>query len=618
MAKGALADPTPDAGRSYRPGTAKSSTTSTSSSSRASVLASVVPMLRRHVDDAQKPPLLTLIFSATSLLNTSIMDDVTEQPLYTIKTFGPTTTIKRADPWDGDTKTAEIRWSRTVPSKGKNASDGVSIHMRGIRWRGSETLLKRGTMSGGRKFNIPNYTQSLKWKRQGNAYWCTTAAVKGPIAILRPPSDLLPSELQIFETLHDKNDTRPMLVHHGVSTLLLDYLLITALFLVTDGQEWTHVQGADITIPIGTVPELPGLSTPKSAPGNFSTSNQQWRKIMYGEPIFRGRTASLQSSSSSEALVPTPTSTEQVTEDHPIYRIRRSSSPTPSTYVSESEGVGEQIFFSPTMSRPHSPASESIFSPVSRGAAPAHTYLDPSFYNAANDIPPVPPIPSHLSYTSEASHSSRSRPSSFQSTAGPSTRRLPEIPLAPVPPLVPRPKSTPPRPRTSQSIMSLAQSAMGGPSIPPTPVTDPSTTPRRPSRQLPRPPQTPAPPLHSEHTQTEFRPPSSGLGRARSQSQSHASLDREKWRPHAPYSQRTLPSPPTSSSRGGIHPTPLQLQRVLSEDGRFVVKDVDDDLQDWVSGPEPGAPYDMPPPAYNSINFSPTDSPIQGSASPFR
>ncbi|KAG6845079.1 hypothetical protein H0H87_000983 [Tephrocybe sp. NHM501043] len=612
MAKGVLVDLPFDAGRSDHPGTSRPSAPSVASSSRTSVLASVVPMLRRHADDIQKAPLLTLKLSATSFLDTSITDDVTDQPLYIIKTFGPTTTIKRADPWDGDTKTAEIRWSKTVPTKGKNSTDGVSIQMRGIKWKGSETLLRRGTLTGyvgHAPVSMFILKPSFQWEEiqdpelrakfemeaaKQRILGCTTAAVKGPIAILHPATDSHSSHFQIFETLHDKNDARPMLVHHGVSTLLLDYLLITALFLVTDAQEWTHVQGADITIPIGHVPELPGLSPPQSAPSNFSTSNQQWRKII---------------SSSEEVHTPTPISAEQMAKvqyGHPIFPGRRSSSPAPST--SDSGAPSEHMFFSPTATRPHSPASESIFSPVSRSAAPAHTYLDPSFYNEDVDVPPVPSIPAHLIHTSEASHSPRSRPSSSQSsTTSSNIRRLPEIPiLPPVHPLVPRPRSTPPRPRTGQS--SIPESTASGPSVPHASVSDSSAIPRRPTRQLPRPPQTPSQPVH-----TEARQFPSGMGRARSQSQSHAS--REKWRPHAAYGQRTLPSPPTSSSREGAHPPPLQLQRVLSEDGRFVVKDADDD---WVGTAEPGVGYDMPPPAYNSINFSPADSPLQSPASPMR
>ncbi|KAG6861924.1 hypothetical protein C0995_009874 [Termitomyces sp. Mi166 len=607
MAKGVVAEPSVNAVRFNRSGSSKLAPASSALSSRASMLASVVPMLRKQADVVQKTPLLTLKLSSPSFLDTTVTDDVTEQPLYTIKTVGPTTTIKRADPWDGDTKTAEIRWSRTIPQKGKNASDGVLIQMRGIRWKGSETFLRRGS---GRKFNIPNYAQSLKWKRQGNVYWCTTAAVKGPIAILALVDDLSTPQFQIFETLHDKNDTRPMLVHHGVSTLLLDYLLVTALFLVTDSQEWTQYQVADITIPTGDVTDLTGLATPKSVPGNFSTSNKQWRKIMYGEPIYPNLSSdSPQSSPSSsvEALTPTPLSPEQLAKvkyGQPIYQTRQSYSPAPST--SESE----HVYFSPPTTRSQSPASESIFSPVSRGAAPSHTYLDPSYYHDDENVPPVPSIPAHLSINVQANHSPVLRPSSSHSTASTTTRRLPDIPvLPPVPPLIPRPRSTPPRPRTSPFITTEAVRDHA------VPIPGPSTTPR-PPRQLPQPPQTLAISSHPDDRQ----PPAVRVRtRTRSASQSHAIHEREKWQPHAAYHQRTLPTPPTSSSQGGVRGTPLRLQRVVSESGRFIInKEVDDGLvEHWDGDAEPAATYDMPPPAYSSINFSPrvSDSPLQGRAS---
>lgn len=117
-------------------------------SSRVSMLASVVPYFRRFDGDdspaQQKLPLLTLQLSSPSFLDSFVTDDVTDQPLYTMKTVGTTTTIKRADPWDGDTKTAELRWPKIPPEKGKGVSDGVLVQMRGVRFKGSETLLRRG------------------------------------------------------------------------------------------------------------------------------------------------------------------------------------------------------------------------------------------------------------------------------------------------------------------------------------------------------------------------------------------------------------------------------------------------------------------------------------------
>ena len=149
----------------------------------------------RHCTAAQpgpeheKFPLLTLKLSSPSFLDALVYDDVTERPLYTVKTSGSFTAIHRADPWDGATKTAEIGWPRHVPDKGKGISDDVVIQMRGIRWEGSEAFLRRGSglrsvhgplilslsaklhHSTSRKFNIPNYSQSLKWRRVGSLYW---------------------------------------------------------------------------------------------------------------------------------------------------------------------------------------------------------------------------------------------------------------------------------------------------------------------------------------------------------------------------------------------------------------------------------------------------------------
>ncbi|KAG5651867.1 hypothetical protein H0H81_007114 [Sphagnurus paluster] len=465
---------------------------------------------------------------------------------------------------------AEIQWPTTAPAKGKGMSDGVFIEMRGLHWKGSETFLRRGALLRS----------------------CTTASLKGPIAILEPAVDSLPPRLEVFETLHDKYDMRPLQVHHGVSVLLLDYLLVTSLFLVSDAQEWMVVDrfsGQDLVIPIGNV-----FDPPKSAPSDISlsTSDLQWRKIMYGEPLFPKRI-------SRESMSSVSSVSSASTEDTGVCMVqtarigygRRATSPVPSAW--ESEDVHNQIFYTPSVATagPSSPASESIFYPRSRGAAPSHTYLDPSFYAEEEDVPPVPPIPARFSTTSGPSSSrnpeQRHRPSSSHSTtSGGATRRLPNPPLPPVLPLIPRPRSTPPRSaaampqhtRTSSNARPEAGSA---------------STPRKP-RQLPQPPgqvsaSTPSTPL-SGGTHGS----GSGHARTRSHSQSRSvarqgqirdqSLMQEKWghaspsgthrQPHSP-GARALPSPPTSS------PRPRKEGEVRG----------------------PGMMFDLPPPAYNSINF---------------
>ena len=74
------------------------------------------------------------------------------------------------------------------------------------------------------------------------AVQCNSTPVKGPIAVFNPPIDQIPARLSVYETLHDERKAVPMLLHQGVSIFLLDYLLITAILLVSNPQEWILVQ----------------------------------------------------------------------------------------------------------------------------------------------------------------------------------------------------------------------------------------------------------------------------------------------------------------------------------------------------------------------------------------
>lgn len=141
-----------DTGHTERPGlSSKLLSPQTISFSRTSVLSSVVPYLRRlEIGDDMpahhKSPLLTLRLSSPSFLDSTVTDDITKEPLYIIKTIDTSTTIRRADPWEGNTKTADINWPGNAPAKGKGVSDGTLIQMRGVQWKGSETLLSKSTI----------------------------------------------------------------------------------------------------------------------------------------------------------------------------------------------------------------------------------------------------------------------------------------------------------------------------------------------------------------------------------------------------------------------------------------------------------------------------------------
>ncbi|KAF9446228.1 hypothetical protein P691DRAFT_674056, partial [Macrolepiota fuliginosa MF-IS2] len=384
---------------------------------RMSVLAAMkIPYLRRleaggnaHV---HKTPLLTLNLSSHSFLDSTLKDDLSSYPLYTVRTIDMTTTVVRTDPWDATTRAAVVKWPKIVPtSKGKNVPDGVLVQVGGSRWKGGDSFLKPTTSkTGPRKFNLPHYSHSLKWRKHGTEYWCTTSSVKGPIAIFDPAIETIPGRLIVFETLYDKYETGPMLAHHGVSLFLLDYLLITAILLVTDIQEWMLVQS-------------PSSNNPSDDPN--SNAGLRWRKIAHGEPLFP-KISQVMTQSTTHCdfdLNPTPPAQERMAKSvhndllFPFHHA--STSRLSFSSCSEDEEGDHHPFSGITRNRTFSPSAESCLLPLSNKSAPSHTHLDPSFH-LNEDVSPVPHLPCQLP--------DQARPVSPAST---SSRRLRELPVPP-------------------------------------------------------------------------------------------------------------------------------------------------------------------------------------------
>ncbi|KAG7098471.1 hypothetical protein E1B28_000415 [Marasmius oreades] len=581
-----------------------------------------------------KDPLLTLSLSSPSFLDSTVQDDMTSFPLYDIKTDTTLSEISRSDEWGNTFQAASIKWPKHVyQNKGKGkATDGVQVQLRSGRWKSVDTFLSPVTvLNSARKFYIPGYSHPLKWKAVGSSFECVAASAKGPIAILDLVDPLSP-KLMIFETLHDKHDTRPMNVHRGVSLLLLDYLLVSALLLVTDSQEWTNLrksEGESSSSPLQARRSLSGSVSPRSISAT-STSASQWRKIMYGEPMYPKRLSSTSQPPS------TPTSAGQMAKimfGKPLYPSLRTSSDyscCPPDFDSdadtsdsdserpeaedsehedeeeeEEEGVGVQVVTpSRQPSRAPSPSEESVLYPLTTSSAPSHTYLDPLFYNEFN-VPPVPKIPTQYA----ASASSSRVPSPI--TPGPSSsinRRFRELPR---PPSSSHRSQSTPRPRTADpSTSSPVESMASSASDDRRPSYDAAFLVSTPLRMLPLPP--PGSPVDGlgpvhplRHSQSSGRPLHSRYNDKRSSRSAN----------------RTLP------------PTP-------SQDSHFPKRSFGD-LADWLSstdwpGPHASTSYgrdsligiDCPPPAYNSIDFSqptiptsvtslpPAHPPPHGSSSP--
>ena len=390
-----------------------------------------------------------------------------------------------------------------------------------------------------------------------------------------------------------------MLVHHGVSLLLLDYLLVTSLLLVTEAQEWTLAQkqqSEDVFIPTVDM-NSDAIVASKSAPRHVSTSALQWRKVMFGEPLYRKRCSSPSSISlfstatEGDGIPSTPSINDMTPPAWAYDHIRHSSS---SDTFSVTGDESDHAFFSSARTRPPSPSSESIFYPLTPASAPSHTYLDPSFYGESR-IPPVPSIPGWCMTPSSSSvPSSASRSVSEYSVSSSKQPRV--LPNPPVSPIAPRPQSTPPQ------ALTLLRNDGGLSSIPAAPNrrlpehTEPNNGTRGSPRRLPRLPST-------DHHVAQSEDVSSPQGRSRSHSQS--THPAEKWNPQ--YRQRTLPLPPVNRSTASIG-----FGQGFPQDTQ---KDAESELAEWVHAltsptprghppaPIPRTSFDQPPPAYNSIEF---------------
>ncbi|KAG1752901.1 hypothetical protein EDB19DRAFT_1903282 [Suillus lakei] len=231
----------------------------------------------------QQRPLLILKLSSPSFLDSVATDVVAETPLYSVETVGSSTTVWRSDPWGASVKIADICWPKDLPLKGKGRdTHGAIIQMGDPRWRDTDSYLKYGSLGNSRKFSLPNHPHVLKWKRTGRTYQCTTSSCKGPIASLDTlQEDENTPRLKVFETLGPVHQSVPQVEHAGISLSLLDNLFVTALLLITEPDDWMTLRHDPNSL---DTPATDSVSLPKST--TAPASARQWRKIMYGEPLY--------------------------------------------------------------------------------------------------------------------------------------------------------------------------------------------------------------------------------------------------------------------------------------------------------------------------------------------
>lgn len=375
-------------------------------------------------------------------------------------------------------------------------------------------------------------------------------------------------------------------------------------------------------------PISPSRSLDSGGPGSAttSTSASQWRKIMYGEPMYpKKRNSSSTTPPPSEMVVPpTPTSVGQMAKimyGEPIYPSLKTASPSVDASVSDSgeesddheDNDADEVKLPPTNlppqpSRAPSPSAESVCYPLTNTSAPSHTYLDPMFYNE-HDVPPVPPLP--LQYSSSSRTASPTLLTSGRSQEQRSLPRPPPLHSASYD-IIPRSRSTPPQEDALSSSHSLALSTSAPGSRRPS-YNPPVRTLSMSSRRLPTPPTTaPIDTRHHvlRHSQSTNKPLNVQTREKRMSHYAPRSL------PPTPISPVSAPVQHSDFRRASEH-THVHRQQQLQQQQprRRMRKGSHGDLSEaWLASahdphhPDPAhgqgnALFDTPPPAYNTINF---------------
>jgi hypothetical protein len=137
-------------------------------------------------------PLMTLRLSSPSFLDSVIHDGSSDNPLYVIDTDDNVTKLRRSDP-KGFVKVCSVRWPtepvRSISRKNKDLI-GVEVAFGRGTWKSADDFLGYSYSSlsrfappcsivvvqldfyvdSYRKFYLPHYTHSLKWKPCGPHY----------------------------------------------------------------------------------------------------------------------------------------------------------------------------------------------------------------------------------------------------------------------------------------------------------------------------------------------------------------------------------------------------------------------------------------------------------------
>ena len=139
-----------------------------------------------------KSSLLGLKLSSKTFLDTSLEDDLSGTAVYTIKTIEASTVVLRNGNEGNPLEIAKINWPGALsPNEAREDDNFPLIKMKDCRWSEGPVFLRSGSNpkyannsylvihhdsnhvpnSSSRKFTIPDYSHTMKWKRYGTSYW---------------------------------------------------------------------------------------------------------------------------------------------------------------------------------------------------------------------------------------------------------------------------------------------------------------------------------------------------------------------------------------------------------------------------------------------------------------
>ncbi|GJJ06272.1 hypothetical protein Clacol_000463 [Clathrus columnatus] len=242
-------------------------------------------------------PQLTLRLSSPSFLETVLTEE--GLPVYSTETYENNTTLSRCDPYYGLSLVASIQWphheSSTSFCKGKAKEfPSPRIFINGTSVSDDE-LLKRNFVNTSRKFRLPGHSVSFKWRRVQGVFQCVSSSGT-PVAVFEPAILTARARITIYV---NATTTAFSDVGDRVSTLLADYIVVTALLLTTHPQDWQGLR----TSPPSPL-ELPVLDISADSPTSSSPFSPLSALSMPSTPL---TATSISTSTSNYPHYPIPT-----------------------------------------------------------------------------------------------------------------------------------------------------------------------------------------------------------------------------------------------------------------------------------------------------------------------